>query len=106
MTAWFVPKRYGYGARPVTWQGWALVAGFVAAIVLAAILLVGKSNPPMGNVIAFFIVEAALLGALWVISQRRTDGVWRWRWGGKPDAGGRIVCGDVDPDLDPRGSVG
>jgi hypothetical protein len=21
---WFKPKRYGYGATPVTWQGWAV----------------------------------------------------------------------------------
>jgi hypothetical protein len=84
---WFRPKRYGYGATPVTWQGWALVGGFVAAIVLAAILLVGKSNPPPGNVVAFFIVEAALLAALWVISQRTTDGAWRWRWGADKNSG-------------------
>ena len=24
-TYWFRPKRYGYGATPVTWQGWVLV---------------------------------------------------------------------------------
>ena len=29
---WFKPKRYGYGATPITWQGWALVIGFAAAV--------------------------------------------------------------------------
>ena len=29
---WFAPKRYGYGAKPVTWQGWAVTLGFAAAL--------------------------------------------------------------------------
>ena len=24
MSYWFRPKRYGYGATPITWQGWLL----------------------------------------------------------------------------------
>lgn len=28
---WFRAKRYGWGWRPVTWQGWAVVAVWVAA---------------------------------------------------------------------------
>jgi hypothetical protein len=31
---WFGPKRVGFGLRPQTWQGWAIVLG-VAAIVIA-----------------------------------------------------------------------
>ena len=41
MARWFKPKTYGYGATPVTWQGWAIVAGFVAAVVLLAWGLIG-----------------------------------------------------------------
>lgn len=33
---WFVPRKYGYGLTPVTWQGWvctvACVAGLYAVI--------------------------------------------------------------------------
>jgi len=36
MTAqyWFKPKQYGYGAVPVTWEGWALT--LLVAILIAA----------------------------------------------------------------------
>ena len=29
---WFGPKRFGYGISPQTWQGWLIVAAFVAAV--------------------------------------------------------------------------
>ena len=43
MTAryWFRPKRYGYGATPVTWEGWLVVAVSVALIMAAGYFLVG-----------------------------------------------------------------
>jgi hypothetical protein len=44
---WFKPKRYGYGATPVTWQGWALTLAatlVVAGSIVAMNLLVAKSN--------------------------------------------------------------
>jgi hypothetical protein len=37
--AWFGPKRIGYGIRPQTWQGWLVMAGLTAAIILIAVLL-------------------------------------------------------------------
>ncbi len=36
---WFVQKRFGYGAVPVTWQGWLSVALHIAAVALLAWLL-------------------------------------------------------------------
>lgn len=32
---WFGPKRFGYGLRPQTWQGWAIV--LVIAVVVVAV---------------------------------------------------------------------
>lgn len=40
--SWFVPKRYGYGATPVRWQDWALVAAYIAAM-----LGIGSSELPL-----------------------------------------------------------
>lgn len=31
---WFGPKRFGYGWSPRTWEGWAVVALFIAGLVL------------------------------------------------------------------------
>jgi hypothetical protein len=31
--------------------------------------------------IPLIAVEAVVVTALWIISRRKTDGEWRWRWG-------------------------
>ena len=36
---WFGPKRVGYGIRPQTWQGWLIVAVFVAVVTGIALWL-------------------------------------------------------------------
>jgi hypothetical protein len=84
---WFRPRRYGYGATPVTWEGWALtvaVVSIVAISVAAMNLLADRAN------FAVWIAWAAIIAALVVsfvrISRQRTDGEWRWRWNApRPD---------------------
>ena len=40
MTAyWFKPKRYGYGATPITWEGWVVTLGTVVAMVVVSLCL-------------------------------------------------------------------
>jgi hypothetical protein len=78
---WFKPKRYGYGATPVTWEGWALTA---AVVVVVAGSLVGMNRLVDRSDGVAWLVWAALMAAmvLWLVrfSRRRTDGEWRWRW--------------------------
>lgn len=84
---WFRPRRYGYGATPVTWEGWALtvaVAALVAMSVVAMNFLADRAN------FAVWIAWAAIIAAVVVsfvrISRQRTDGEWRWRWNApRPD---------------------
>ena len=84
---WFKPRRYGYGAMPVTWEGWTLtiaVAAIVAVSVAAMNLLADRAN------FAVWIAWAAIIAAVVVsfirISRQRTDGEWRWRWNAsRPD---------------------
>jgi hypothetical protein len=71
---WFAPKRYGYGATPITWQGWALTIGFAA---IAIGLSVRFAHRPL----QLFAIMAPLIIAFSVISARTTRGGWRWRWG-------------------------
>jgi hypothetical protein len=80
---WFRPKAYGYGATPTTWQGWAVVAASVIVIVAAALLILNYGGHSRGAYVAFFAVEAVVLAALWIVCRRKTDGEWRWRWGGR-----------------------
>ena len=35
---WFGPKRVGFGLRPQTWQGWAIVVAFCAAVIVVMLL--------------------------------------------------------------------
>lgn len=71
---WFVPKRYGYGAVPISWQGWTLTIGFVLACAADA-LLFGRTP------LVFFAVVIPLTVTFIVIAARTTKGGWHWRWG-------------------------
>ncbi len=34
---WFGPKRVGFGLRPQTWQGWAVMTAFAVVVLLFAL---------------------------------------------------------------------
>jgi hypothetical protein len=79
-TYWFRPKRYGYGVTPVTWQGWSLTIATAAVVALSSTLvpIFGASKPWL---FAAIPIDLLLIVALFVVSRRKTDGEWRWRWG-------------------------
>jgi hypothetical protein len=79
-TFWFKPKRYGYGATPITWQGWAVTICTVLAMVAVSLFLrlTERHSWALTVMLAF---DAAALGALMIVSRRKTDGDWGWRWG-------------------------
>jgi hypothetical protein len=74
---WFAPKRYGFGSGlPISWQGWALTAGFIALVFMSACLFAGRP-------VVMFAILAPAVATFLVISARTTRGGWRWRWGEK-----------------------
>ncbi|WP_342628918.1 hypothetical protein AAC691_03155 [Nguyenibacter vanlangensis] len=78
--AWFAAKRYGYGAgRPIAWQGWAVLAVFVAILVSARAILGFLGIGRAGMVTT--IIDAVALAVLLAICALKTEGGWRWRWG-------------------------
>jgi uncharacterized membrane protein HdeD (DUF308 family) len=81
MTAyWFRPKRYGWGATPNAWQGWALTAA--AVLVMVAVSLFMRLNfRSFWALAALLAFDAVTLGVLTIIIRSKTDGEWRWRWG-------------------------
>ena len=80
-TYWFRPKRYGYGATPVTWQGWAVTLA-VAGIAVAATVRLKPHAVEWPAIWAAIVVSDVLaLVALLVVTRRKTEGEWRWRWG-------------------------
>lgn len=70
---WFVPKLFGVGATPVTWQGWALLLGTA--------LLLGLDMALIESRLVKLVIALALIVALIAISAHKTAGGWRWRWG-------------------------
>ena len=79
---WFRAKRYGYGWYPITWQGWAVILGYVAVVLGAALLL--TSTPTDEMLVPFFAtIIVALVVMIWICV--KTGDPLRWRWGEKKD---------------------
>jgi hypothetical protein len=79
-TYWFKPKQFGYGATPVTWQGWAVTIGSVLIIAAATAWLTTLTAFSRWFWVAVLVDIAVIVGLL-EITRRKTEGEWRWRWG-------------------------
>jgi hypothetical protein len=81
-TYWFKPREYGYGATPVTWQGWVLTIATMIVVVMASLLVpaLAEGSP---WALSAVVIDVAAVAALWIIGRRKTDGEWRWRSGKK-----------------------
>jgi hypothetical protein len=79
---WFKPKRYGYGATPVTWEGWVFT-GFIVAIVAVSgwLLLGGARAPSLTMVGIWWAIVVLTIAASVAVTKSKTEGSWRWRWG-------------------------
>jgi hypothetical protein len=83
---WFKPKKYGYGATPVTWEGW--VVTFVAAVVVAGSIVAVNLLVERSNIVTWLVWAVLLAAATFCFVQfnrRRTEGEWQWRWGSRSD---------------------
>ena len=73
---WFPAKRYGWGwGPPVKWQGWVVLAAFVAGIVYT-----GFRFPPSQHPLLFAAVVGASACALTAVCWWKGE-TPRWRWG-------------------------
>lgn len=80
---WFKPKRYGLGAAPSSWQGWALTATYVAIVAALGIWFSAEEGEVAARAPAFIVITLALTVVFVGIAWRTTEGGWRWRWGDK-----------------------
>lgn len=71
---WFRPKLFGWGAVPVTWQGWALTFAMVAAAIVVTRLAEVRG-------LELLLPLAPLVAVFSWLCWLKTDGDWRWRWG-------------------------
>ncbi|MEG3179154.1 hypothetical protein [Sphingomonas sp. LT1P40] len=70
---WFARKLYGYGATPVTWQGWLSALVYLGIVGLAA-WLAPTTFLKVGTIVP---ITTVYLYFVWT----RTDGGFGWRWG-------------------------
>jgi len=76
---WFPAKRYGWGwGFPTAWQGWVVVAFFLALVVTGALVFRVLSPP---KALAAFLIYLAVLSALLVGICWLKGEPPRWRWG-------------------------
>jgi hypothetical protein len=81
---WFKRRRYGYGFMPVTWQGWAVIAGYVIVVVALVPAFLDAPDAVAAREAGFFVllVTAATAGLI-LISLAKGPRP-KWRWGKKP----------------------
>jgi hypothetical protein len=77
---WSKPKRYGWGATPVTWQGWVVTLATALAMVGVSVglRLTERDNWALAAMLGF---DALALAFLFIVCRHKTEGEWRWRWG-------------------------
>jgi len=72
---WFRPKRFGIGAVPVTWQGWAATFAFLPIIAVIVNFATHRDR-------LWLLLLLPVVGAYLGLVASKTDGGWRFRWGG------------------------
>lgn len=83
---WFRPKTYGYGATPVTWEGWAITIG-CALVVVGDVIVMKVHRQSFVEWLTSIAVIAGATVALVLVSVKKTDGAWGWNAGAKKIAG-------------------
>ncbi|MAG38661.1 hypothetical protein CMO90_01090 [Candidatus Woesearchaeota archaeon] len=53
---WFKQKKYGYGATPITWEGWLVTAGFIVVVFWQAIKVEKNPFQFVINIIGLIII--------------------------------------------------
>ena len=73
---WFRAKRYGWGwGLPITWQGWLVLAAFLALVVAGKFLILPR-KAMAAYMVYLGVLSALLLGVCWLKGEPL-----RWRWG-------------------------
>lgn len=84
---WFRAKRYGWGWTPATWQGWIILAGFVAIVVWNFFRIDAQSHSHSDTLRSFIIQTIGLtLILIWVCEKTGEKPRWprlpgRQGWG-------------------------
>ncbi len=85
-TTWFRAKRYGYGWYPITWQGWAIIAMYLYALVEQTLRLEQEPGSIAVRLVSWFSHVIIITVFLMIICEAYGE-PGRWRWGGVDKTG-------------------
>ncbi len=77
---WFKAKTYGWGWTPATWEGWAVIAVYVAVLVTILRRLEGKVFSARETLLEVTLPIIVITVALIAVSAWKGESP-RWRWG-------------------------
>ncbi len=80
---WFKRKRYGWGWRPATWQGWVVTAGYVAGVLFFASTIGPNPNPR--EWFFMLLLPFLILSVTFIRIAYKTGEAPRWQWGESKD---------------------
>ena len=76
---WFKAKEYGYGWCPCTWEGWAVIAGYI--IIFAILVAIFETN--VEKFWLPYTISVLILTILLVYISYKKGEKPGWRWGSK-----------------------
>ena len=76
---WFKRKYFGWGWRPVTWQGWGVLVLYIAQLFFVVILVDHYGDPAVApwTILLGIVPATALMLIICFIKGERP----RWSWG-------------------------
>lgn len=77
---WFKRKLYGWGWMPVRWQGWLVLLGFVALVVLN-FYRIDSASHSVSDTLRPFLLETIILVFVLIVVCIKTGEKPRWMWG-------------------------
>lgn len=95
-TYWFKAKKYGWGWYPATWQGWLILAVYIALVAFNFFRNDYNSQSVQTTVLGFapeFVVLTAILIGICYATGEKPG----WHWGNKNGKTGRIVKRTASP---------
>jgi uncharacterized membrane protein YhaH (DUF805 family) len=69
---WFKRKTFGWGWYPSTWQGWTVLAVWVALFVFSVLKM---DHEWLKNILFIFIITAVLI---WICYKKGEKPRWSW----------------------------
>jgi uncharacterized membrane protein YhaH (DUF805 family) len=79
---WFKAKSYGWGWTPCTWQGWAIIAMYIFAII-SNVIFVNNHVGSSSDFLMQFFPNVYILTVFLIIICYLSGEKPAWRWGNK-----------------------